>query len=541
MRAGIALLWPSVVKRRWPQGERRTLRGTSTAAKGLWRVESVTFAMLFLWLMAIGPGSLFRDPGTFWHIRVGERILDAGATIRTDPFSATFAGQPWVPVGWFAECVMAVLHRLGGLDTILLATATALAAFYAWIARRMAARGLQAPVVALLLALSIASSSYHFLPRPHLASMILLGWMFARLADFEGGRLPIGRLLWFVPAVIAWTNLHGGVVGGLATFALCGAGWTVAALVGAASPISRLSDFVKLASLGLVCLAAVLVNPYGFELPKLWFTLLDSPVLPQLMVEHAPLSLSDSSGRLVASLGLLYAAALVGVPLRSIRVTWLIPIVWFVLTCSRIRNGPLFAITATLALAEMYADIRWVHWLTRHGSELLRLRGAKESTAYERSSRAAVVLPALLVGTVLVLQLARVPLPVIGHGWTKLDAAYWPVELLPDLHAYEREHPGGAAIFNEMLFGGFLIYFTPGLHAFIDDRCELHGDARLSEYRRAINGELEIFESWERQYGFEIALSATGSQFERYLKESPRWELVRESKPAALYRRRPAT
>ena len=158
--------------------------------------------------------------------------------------------------------------------------------------------------------------------------------------------------------------------------------------------------------------------------------------------------------------------------------------------------------------------------------------------AYQRRDLRAAILPALLVGSALAFEIARVPLPVLGHGWARLDPTYWPMELLPDLQAFERAHPDGAPIFNEMLFGGFLIYHTPGLHAFIDDRCELQGDARLRDYRRAILGETQFYDDWARQYGFEIALSVTGSGFDRYLRDSPHWELVRETRPASLYRKR---
>jgi hypothetical protein len=511
---------------------------TLNILRSIGRAESVTFAAIFLWLMAVGPKQLFRDPGTLWHISVGDYMLRTGEVIRTDPFSAGFFGQPWVPVGWLSECIFALVHRVHGLDSILLFAATVLAAFYAGLARRLSARGLQGPIVALVLALSIAASSHHFHPRPHLASFVLMAWMFARLADFDAGRIPWQRLFWIAPAVALWTNLHGGVVGGLATFALCGAGWTLAALVRMPSPIRDVATFGRVALVGLVCLASVLVNPYGIELPTLWFTLLDSPVLPQLMVEHAPLSLDDGPGKLTVALALVYGAMLVGVPFRKWRVTWLMPIVWFALACSRIRNGPLFAITATIAMGEMYANVGWIRWLTAHGSDLLRLRSRDEMQDYEETRVGAFVLPAFLVAVTFVLQIASAPVPVLGHGWAKLDPSYWPIELLPELEAFERSHPEGAPVFNEMLTGGFLMYQTPKLRAFIDDRCELQGDERLSAYRRAINGETELFDEWAEQYGFEIALSNKDSVFDGYLRQSPDWELVKEAAPGALFRRR---
>ena len=36
-----------------------------------------------------------------------------------------------------------------------------------------------------------------------------------------------------------------------------------------------------------------------------------------------------------------------------------------------------------------------------------------------------------------------------------------------------------------MLFGGFLIYHTPGFRVFIDDRCELYGDEFMVKYVKA--------------------------------------------------------
>jgi hypothetical protein len=506
--------------------------------KSIGRAESITFAAIFLWLMTIGPKQLFRDPGTLWHITVGDYMLAAGEAIRTDPFSAGFYGQPWVPVGWLSECILALVHRIAGLDSILLFAAAVLAGLFAYLAKRLASRGMQGPVLMLVLALTLAASSHHFHPRPHLGSMVLMAWMFARLCDFDAGRIPWQRLLWIAPAIALWTNLHGAVVGGLATFGICGLGWTLAALAGMPSPLRDTATFVRVAAVGLVCIASVLVNPYGTGLPVLWFTLLDSPVLPQLMIEHAPLNPGDATGMLTIALAAVYAAMLLGVPWRKWRVTWLIPLVWFAMTLSRVRNGPFFAIVSTIAIAEMYAEVGWIRWLTAQGSELLTLRSRSEMLEYEKPSLGAMVLPAALVALTLGLQVARVPAAVLGAGWARLDPAYWPVELLPELQAFERAHPEGAPIFNEMLWGGFLMYSTPKLRAFIDDRCELQGDERLSAYRRAINGETALFDGWADQYDFEMALSMKDSVFDGYLRESPRWELVKASEPASLYRRR---
>src|SRR5260370_30949264 len=51
-------------------------------------------------------------------------------------------------------------------------------------------------------------------------------------------------------------------------------------------------------------------------------------------------------------------------------VTWLVPVVWLYLACRRIRQAPLFAVTATVALADMLPATRWARWLARPGSDL---------------------------------------------------------------------------------------------------------------------------------------------------------------------------
>ena len=62
-----------------------------------------------------GRSNFFRDPGTFWHTVVGEKILTEGFVDR-DPFTFTFRGDLWVPYQWLGEVVMALAHRLNGLD-----------------------------------------------------------------------------------------------------------------------------------------------------------------------------------------------------------------------------------------------------------------------------------------------------------------------------------------------------------------------------------------------------------------------------------------
>lgn len=514
----------------------RDQKAVSTSSWRFWRAETGIFLSLWLGLMVLGRSQLFRDPGTLWHVVVGQRILSSGHFVTTDPFSYTHAGRPWIARQWLAECAMALVHQVSQLDGLLLATATLLAGLYTWAAHRLIRAGIHWVLALLFVALALGASTFHFHPRPHLATLVLLGWTFALLCDFEAGRIPLARLFWLIPLFLVWANAHDGVLGGIATLGLTVVGWGLARALGAEGPIAGTRQLLSLAVLVVLCGLTIVVNPYGLEAPRAWLALVGSPVLPRLIDEHGPL-LARSTGPMILPMAVVYVVILLGVLPRRPRVTWLIPLVWLGLAFTRIRHGPLFAIAALVALADLFPQSCWAAWLVRAGSDLYRppIRDARPERAGLDLRPALIPVGVLL--TAVVLQLAGVRVPVLGRGWATLDRRYWPVDLLPELRAYEREHPEGTPIFNELLFGGFLIYHTPGLRVFIDDRCELYGDEGLLAYVEALERDPAQLDRWAHDFGFELALTATGSAFDRYLRHAGGWSLVRETAAASLYRR----
>ena len=107
---------------------------------------------------------------------------------------------------------------------------------------------------------------------------------------------------------------------------------------------------------------------------------------------------------------------------------------------------------------------------------------------------------------------------------------------MPELRQVEREHPGGTRIFNDFLYGGFLIYFTPRLRVFVDDRCELYGDDWLLQFSEAMKSNPELVDRWQVTYDFPYALVMTATPFDRYLEQSERWFVVKRTQTATLYR-----
>ena len=528
-------------------------------AKRYWRAVTGFFLGIWLFLMIGGRRQLFRDPGTFWHTATGHWIFSKGRLIDTDPFSFTCAGKPWVAYEWLGECLMAILDKIGGLDTLLLATATVLAGLYTWAAHRLLRYGLHWLPTAFFIILTVAASANHLHVRPHISTIVLLGVTHGWLSDFEAGRISLRRLWWLVPIFWVWSNMHGGVLAGLATLILALAGWCVYRWMGLDSPIARFRQFIFLALLIVACGLTFVVNPYGLRLPQVWLEIMRSPVVARLIEEHAPLDVRGPAGWLILFLGLTYAGTLASVRPWRPRITWLIPLFWFCQALLRARHSPLFAITAVLMLAEMLPHTRLAVFLAQPGRHLFQFRAdALSGPAPSREDEALISVvsgqssvasswlrldwrPALLPASVILLaaslQATSVQAPVLGRGWVKLDPTHWPVELLPDLRRVEQEHPEGIRVFNDDPFGGFLIYHTPRFKVFIDDRCELYGDDWLLRYSEAMFREPERIDQWHELYNFPYALVARGSAFDRYLRHASKWVVVKKTDVAMLYKR----
>lgn len=521
------------------------------------RTETVAFVTLWLLLLAAGRSRLLRDPGTFWHTVVGQDILATGELPRADRFSFTFEGQPWIASNWLGESLMAAVHAALGWDGLLLATVTLLAALYAWLAGRLARGGLAGFPTALLVGLAVAAAAHHFHVRTHLATLVAMPLTLALLCDVESGRAPLRRLGWLVPLFVAWTNLHGGVLAALAMVWVAAAGWCAWRLAGWESAIVGRREGLLVCGVLACCGLALPINPYGLEMPRTWLRIVALD-LPDLIEEHAPLDLASPEGRMTLVVAALYLAALATLRRRP-RVAWLLPLLWLYLAAGRVRHAPLFALTATVALADLLPHTRFAGWLARRGwlrtaagdVGALGLAGQRE---HHRDWRPALV-PALLVLTAVVLQAAGASFPLVGRGWARLDSQRWPVELLPELqrlyametrelragafHASYEGMPANrpARLFNSLGLGGFAIYHAPQWQVFIDDRCELFGGEFLREYARAERAAPQLIDRWADEYGFRVALVKAGSAFDRYLASSPDWSCAGRAPAATLYRR----
>lgn len=496
---------------------------------------AIAFLIIWLILLASGRVGMMRDPGTFWHTTTGEHLLCDGL-IRHDPYTFTFGGSWWVPYQWLGEIGMAMAHRAGGFDTQLLGAVTLLAAVFAWLAVRLVRTGLHPVVVGAVVGLAMAAAGSHFLVRPHLFTITALAMTAGLLTDVDSGKTPLRYLFWLLPLFVLWTNIHGGLLGGLGTVVIAIFGWVAFWQVGWPSPVASWRQVGVLGVLLVACGLTVLVNPYGTDMIKTWRIIIGEPVLKEIIKEHRPLEPTEPYAWPVIGFAGLYLFVLAGVKWREVRVTWLLPLAWLIQAVDRCRHAPLFVVVALVAIAAMWPHTRWAARLAQDRPDFYE----PDASPKQRPWWANVWLPAVAVLASLGLQLARVPMPLVGANWALHSPTHWPVELLDVLKANEPKPGEPHRLFNDYRDGGFVIYHAPGYRVFVDDRCEVFGGSWLLEFVTASQQDTAVaMAKWQAAYGpFDFALTRTNTAFDEYFRATPGWECLKRGETAAFYKRR---
>ena len=508
--------------------------------KKYFRLEVKIFFSSFILFMLAGRSKLFSDPGTFTHTIIGENIIQSGNFIKNDIFSFTFYGKPWVAHQWLGECIMALLNRIGGLDALLFMGVLLLSSVYTWLAFRLNRSGLSPLFIGLVITLVFVSSSSHLHIRPHLFSILFLGIIYSILCDYEKGHVTFLKLLWLIPIFIVWTNIHGGVLAGIGTLWITVIGWSISRTIGLQSSIKSHSELVRLWMLLILISLTPFLNPYGSETPKAWYAIMKSPVIEDVILEHLSVfelfryHKFNSFIALVGilSLSLLYFISLAGYFPKKPRISLFIPAIWFILTLSRIRHAPLFAIVSAIALSEIIPDVRWFDWAKRKGLVSPRLRSMNPIGKPHLFAIFVVVF--LIFSIIAGVHLKQLKAPLPDPIWAKLDAERWPIELLPELKAYEKWRPEGTPIFNDFEYGGYLMYFTPELRVFIDDRCELYGDKFLFDY---VHPDFDRFFDYINRSDLEVALVRSSSKYANFFERMPDWKEVDHTGTAVLFKK----
>jgi len=513
-QAGVGKVpWPIRIRKR--RSAVRVGRGGITLPQ-LWALVSLAsiFIVLGLWLI--------RPQDFWWHVRVGQWIVESGRLPHTDLFSFTRAGEPWAYQSWLMEVIFYLLLRAGGLPLVILFHATAITAAYGILLRlnRQASGGeLRWAAVSTIAAAAVGVANWNVRPQtisfPLFALTCYLIGRDAVQPSAARTRVWSPGVLWWLPPIFAlWANAHGGFVFGLALLG----GYLLARLL----PFLRRRDRFPAPLLLVAALSggAILLTPLGLGMVQYILGFLRHPVTRGQNMEFLPPTVRTLDGQLFFGFLALWVASLLAGRRRPTLYESICLLLFGGLAVMARRNTAWFGFVAAPTMA---ASLR--SWADGRGSTG---RGDMGSPALNGAL-------ATLVGLLVLLSLPwfrpHLPLP----QWRRV---YLSPETPVQAVAFLRSLPQPRRVFHEQGYGSYMIWASPEVPVFIDSRIELYPPTQWDDYF-ALSRARYDWEAILERYGIDTLLLQREAQqpLIEAASAAPGWERCYEDEQAVIFQR----
>ncbi len=408
--------------------------------------------LILMAAIAFDSRTTVRDPDIWWHLKVGDWIVQHHAVPYVGVFSRTAGTRPWVAYSWGYEVLLSRAYAWFGLVGfamfgILLTVAITFVLF--WMLHRLSGRFWVAWILAL-----IGSFAFLFslMPRPVFVTMIL--FTVALTVLLEAQRTGKIQLLWWLPLLfVLWANIHIQFIYGL---------FVVGLLVGI-NMLQRLAswagielDFLQAPTLPLfeligivfACFAATFFGPYTYHLYHVVAAYSNSHV-PYFMIQE--LSAFDFKTFTHYVLLLLTTAAFFAVGWRR-----------------KLDLFKLFLLIVASVIAFRTARDAWFVSICA-AAFIADVRTGEDAPA------SVLKLPELAGVCGFVVLLMLLVARNTGFNTRDLDRAIsreYPVNAVN----FVRQNSFPGPLYNHLDWGGFLIWYLPQYPVAIDGRNDLYGD-----------------------------------------------------------------
>jgi hypothetical protein len=492
--------------------------------------------IVFLFGRMDGVKTLLSDCDTGWHIRTGEWIFANHAIPARDIFSFSKPGDPWFAWEWLSDVLFAWMNAHGGLRTVVLFGILMLAVTFMLLFRLVLRRSNVITAITVTM-LAAAASSIHWLARPHLFTMLFLVLFYGALENVREGRTKLAGIPYlaiFPVVTILWANLHGGFVVGVVMIGAYGAAELIAVAFSADSSgrPERLRHARNYFLSSFACLAASLVNPYGYQLHEHMASYLRDPWNFTHIVEFLSPSFHHPTAPFFEMMLALAAASACWHLLNRRFVEPLLMLLWAHAALLAVRNIAIFAIVAAPPVAAALAywlkmAPQWevAAWLRNTAARFNRLESETGET--ESISRWHL---ASVVGILLVAAVMWAPHPPRKFR-AEFDPARYPKAALATLRAAPH-----ARIFTNDEWGDYLIWsLYPSHRVFVDGRSDFYGDEFDNKYIDVIN----VRNGWEKtlgRFGVDTVLLPPDAPLTGALKVSAGWRLVYDDGISLVFR-----
>ena len=434
------------------------------------------FALTLILLNYVG------DNDTWFHLRIGQELWESKSFIRTEIFSFSGHGEPWLNHEWPFQLGLYGVHSFGGFAAMAIAVATVGASIFLLLKRRefYFSHAVLFGVVALSLRPFIV-------PRPQILAYLALAALLFFLDRYIRSRSR--KDLFFIPIILLiWGNLHASVILALPILAA----YALDFLFGSLKSLSKenKNNFFITCFAGLLL---TLANPLGYKVylqalqplvyGEVYKTLLETTSL----IKHV----GTFSGNFIFGVHMALGIMLSLLLLRRRSEGWreyLLGIVFWVVPFMSIK----------------YIPFSWIIILPIVLRILPKLEPGKMfKISVVGLACAAAVLFAWKVG-----------------GGARDARAEWPQELVKFID--EQQLKGN--VFNPLSWGGYLTWNSPERPVFIWGGCDCFYN---EQYFEAVDfGKGERVDELIKKYSFSIALVRPWESLAHSLSIRPDWALI---------------
>ncbi len=456
-----------------------------------------------------------QDPDFWWHLRIGQWMVQNGRLPSRDIFTYTVPAHAWTDHEYLTEIVMWLVYSSTGLVGISLMFGVVTWIGWWFIYRQVYRQPFV--IVGIGLALGAVAGDPIWGPRAQMITFALscveLYWLQAYLS----GR---SRALTFFPfLMVLWANLHGGWVIAFVWLGIA-IGAELIGWVWDRSNPAHLRHVRFLAIIFGASAVAILATPNGLGLYLYPFNTVGSVAQERLIVEwFSP----DFHQRYLWPFEAMILIAIGGFALRRPTLyEFLLTLAAIVLALQSVRNIALFVAAVTPVIINTYS----AYW--------------KELASARRWRLAQPARPGFAVVTALTLVVITGATAIHVAGdinpgeQASIQDANYPVGAADWLAA----HPDvGTKMFNQYGWGGYLAYRfypQPNRHVFVFGEAALMGDDLLNQYADVQFVQADWSAILDR-YGVDYVVYNRDLPLTNVLVHDPRWKLVYEDDMSVIF------
>lgn len=490
--------------------------------------DYLLYALLAVFLVLSAYQLQHWDSDIFWALKSGELIFRDLSVPKTDPFSYTFASAGWIDFTWGFQAISYLFYEYMGGWTglfVLQLLVTCGAFVFVFLNIRLVAPGLKWLAPALLFLVYAASHSRLFI-RPHLFEFFFVS-LYLYLLGLHESTGRAGYIYALFPLQALWINIHSSSILGLFIVGAYALGSVIDGFKGKGL---RDGITVERSSWKLIIVAALLpvaslLNPYGYKL-LVW------PLIHQGNANADALRHIGEWGRtgFRELFFFFYPFPAAGFAFKAVFFSSALAVIY---NMRRLKTRDAFILAAALYMAVTH--MRWVALFGFFAAPVIASNIASYADRKGSSlsgAKTAFTAVAILTAGVLSYGFTRpAELDNLGLG---LKSAVFPQGTV----AFMKKEGIKDNIYNEYVFGGYLIYHYPEAKVFIDGRTPTVFSPYFFWKSRLPSIDISAWRKVEKEYGLTAALVDIDGRLCKKVFMEKDWVAVSFDDVSVLYLKR---